>query len=805
MDNNIGLRNSVSFFICRWLDTCGRNGIIQNPSKFKFAHDTVEFAGFEITPTNVRPSSTTLRAITDFPVPKNITDVRSWFGLVNQVSYTFSMADNMAPFRDLLKPQSEFYWDDRLDELFATSKAKIVDEIEEGVTIFDGSRRTCIATDWSKTGVGFWLYQKHCSCMAETLFCCHTGWKVVLVGSRFTHPAESRYSPIEGEALAVAYALDKCRHFVLGCQDLIIAVDHKPLLGLFTNRSLDNIPNNRLRNLKERTLRYRFSMRHISGLKNRVPDALSRHPAGDPTPEKLVLPDDISCIAASTALSSLKSTTWEDVRSATTADEEMRILVDLIESGITGNREDLPPHLQIYHQYRDHLSTVDGVALYKDRVIVPKCLRSNILSSLHAAHHGVTSMTLRAESSVFWPGLTSDIIKLRQGCKSCDHIAPSQQSAPPTPLNYPDYPFQQLCGDFFHYAGHNYLVCVDRYSNWPIVEEARNGASGLIDCLRRTFVTYGIPDEFASDGGPELCASSTSTFLRNWGVHHRVSSVAYPHSNCRAEVGVKTVKRMLMDNVGPSGNLDTDSFQRAMLQYRNTLNQTTKLSPAICLFGRPIKDFIPILPGKYLPHPTWVSMLEDREKALRRRHMAIAERLSRYSKRLTPLCVGDNVRVQNQTGPYPRRWDRTGSVIEVRQHDQYVVRIDGSRRVTLRNRQFLRKFTPIQPNIPFERLADVRRTISPTTSPMIPAKPSDRDIDDSSHSADQPRLSKSPPPPAEHVATRKPVFEEGTSTALQSDKSPRIDSPLPTSPLPSIRRSTREHRQPAYLQDFIMN
>ncbi|XP_057297661.1 uncharacterized protein K02A2.6-like [Hydractinia symbiolongicarpus] len=359
----------------------------------------------------------------------------------------------------------------------------------------------------------------------------------------------------------------------------------------------------------------------------------------------------------------------------------MRILVDLIESGITGNREDLSPHLQIYHQYRDHLSTVDGVALYKDRVIVPKCLRSNILSSLHAAHHGVTSMTLRAESSVFWPGLTSDIIKLRQGCKSCDHIAPSQQSAPPTPLNYPDYPFQQLCGDFFHYAGHNYLVCVDRYSNCPIVEEARNGASVLIDCLRRTFVTYGIPDEFASDGGggAELCASSTSTFLRNWGVHHRVSSVAYPHSNCRAEVGVKTVKRMLMDNVGPSGNLDTDSFQRAMLQYRNTPNQTTKLSPA-----------------------AW-------------------------------------------------------------------------------------------------------RTISPTTSPMIPVKPSDRDIDDSSHSADQPRLSKSPPPPAEHVATRKPVFEEGTSTALQSDKSPRIDLPLPTSPLPSIRRSTREHRQPAYLQDFNMN
>jgi len=70
------------------------------------------------------------------------------------------------------------------------------------------------------------------------------------VGSRFTHPAESRYAPIEVEALAVADALDKARHFVLECCDLIIAVDHKPLLKLFGDRSLEDIPNMRLRNLK---------------------------------------------------------------------------------------------------------------------------------------------------------------------------------------------------------------------------------------------------------------------------------------------------------------------------------------------------------------------------------------------------------------------------------------------------------------------------------------------------------------------------------------------------------------------------
>ncbi len=159
-----------SFFqAVQWLGICGRHGITLNPEKFVFGEGVVEFAGFQITLNCVRPCMESLQAIRNFPAPKNITDVRSWFGLVNQVSYAFSMAEKMLPFRQLLKPGTPFKWDEHLNTLFEESKSAIISEIEDGVRIFDRSKPTCLATDWSKTGIGFWLFQKHCACPGTEL------------------------------------------------------------------------------------------------------------------------------------------------------------------------------------------------------------------------------------------------------------------------------------------------------------------------------------------------------------------------------------------------------------------------------------------------------------------------------------------------------------------------------------------------------------------------------------------------------------------------------------------------------------
>ena len=156
---------------------------------------------------------------------------------------------------------------------------------------------------------------------------------------------------------------------------------------------------------------------------------------------------------------------------------------------------------------------------------------------------------------------------------------------------------------------------------------------------------------------------------------------------------MKSMKRLIAGNTGPGGTL-TDSFHKAMLTYRNNPDPETKLSPAMCVFGRPTRDLLPGNPTKYMPHRTWTDTLNLRERALSKRSIAGKARWDEHTAGLTPLKVGDAVRIQNQTGRYPTRWDKTGIVVEVLQYHQYGVRTDGSGRLTTRNRRFLRRYTP---------------------------------------------------------------------------------------------------------------
>ena len=87
---------------------------------------------------------------------------------------------------------------------------------------------------------------------------------------------------------------------------------------------------------------------------------------------------------------------------------------------------------------------------------------------------------------------------------------------------------------------------------------------------------------------------------------------------------------------------------------------------------------------------------EKREPAMRHRLSPGGERWTQNTRQLPPLSVGQKVFIQNQTGAgeLAKRWDRTGTVVEDKNQDKYAVKVDGSGRLTDRNRRYLCTFKP---------------------------------------------------------------------------------------------------------------
>ena len=697
-----------------YVDLCGRSGIVLNPEpeKFQFSQPTVNFAGFRITKDTVEPLPKYLDAIREFPTPKNITDIRSWFGLVNQVSHYSQLRDMMSPYHKFLSPKQKFKWNPELNAIFEESKAKIVEAIREGVKIFDLKRRTCLRTDWSKKGIGYFLSQKHCDCEHNLLYgCCPDGWKVTLAGSRFLSPAEKNYAAVEGEALGVAWALEQTRYFTMGCDNLVVIVDHKPLVKLFGDRRLDEIDNPRLFRMKQRTLRWRFDIAYRRGASNPFADAMSRHPnsfaeiagASMMTDQDRQEESYIQSIIAETE--KLFAITWENVRMESEKDATMCLLKEYIRKGFPKSKKNLPEGIRIFWNVRHLLRCFEGVVLYKDRIVIPSSLRPNIVQNLHSAHQGVSSMYSRAQTIVYWPRLVADLDAAREACRLCHQNAPSHARLPPTAPEIPKTPFQMIFGDYFELGGNHYLVIGDRLSGWTEVLQMRKspssrGAKGLCEGLRKVIATFGIPEEISSDGGPEFIAMETQDLFKCFGIKHRLSSAYLPQSNGRAEVAVKMSKRLLEDNMTIDGTLNTNKMVRALLQQRNTPDRDCKLSPAEVLFGRALPDTMPQIP-KDVPifendmiHNQWHKAWEAKEEAAKSRLVRSCEQLEPGSSELPPLKEGDHVFIQNQNKRNGRqsKWDRHGTIIATKDNDQHLVKVHGTGRLTLRNRRFLRKF-----------------------------------------------------------------------------------------------------------------
>ena len=233
VDDSLLHDNSISgsfYHTFEYLKLCENSNITLKKAKFQFCEKNVDFAGFHLGWNHFSPSSNTLAAIKDFPMPEEptITDIRAWFGLVNQLCPFLLTSQLMKPFQELLKSQQNKgkhrYWDDELQSIFNKSKIDICNQASKGLSYFNTKRKIITMTDWSQNGIGFVVLQQKCSCVSD-FPCCPDGWTLVLCGSRRLTTSEKNYAPIEGGALALTWCLKKARMLLHGCPLFIAITD----------------------------------------------------------------------------------------------------------------------------------------------------------------------------------------------------------------------------------------------------------------------------------------------------------------------------------------------------------------------------------------------------------------------------------------------------------------------------------------------------------------------------------------------------------------------------------------------------
>ena len=212
-------------------------------------------------------------------------------------------------------------------------------------------------------------------------------------------------------------------------------VDHKPLVGLLNDKTLDEVANARLFSMKEKMMPWKFTVIYRPGTKNSFADATSRKPC--PTGGKDSVEDqeaseskvnsvvaeeyiDITeneqeeSIVASLTLAFMKqfpvkAVTRELVKSATRYNETLQQVISLVLKGFPDYNFQLPSSLQDYWVKRESLYVVDDVLMCGKCVVIPVDLRHAILEVLGSAHQGVVAMKARASDAVYWPKLRSDI------------------------------------------------------------------------------------------------------------------------------------------------------------------------------------------------------------------------------------------------------------------------------------------------------------------------------------------------------------------------------------------------------------
>ena len=299
------------------LKRCEDMGITLSLKKLQ-AGKSVNFAGHIVDTQGVRPEKEKLEAIRCFPTPKNVTDLRSFLGLANQLGpFLPDMTHLSAALRPLLKKDVVWQWLADHDAAFQKMREILTSDMM--VSHYDPELPTELLTDASRLyGIGYALLQKKPDGKRTLIRC----------GSRSLTSAETRYAVIELECMGIAWGVEQCRYYLAG-NKFHVVTDHRPLIGIF-KKGMNEITNARILRYREQLSPYVFTIEWTEGKTHLIADALSRSPVFQP-PEEESDADAVEYVFRAWHAEDEESTlTFEEMIEAATKDHDYQKSIALL-------------------------------------------------------------------------------------------------------------------------------------------------------------------------------------------------------------------------------------------------------------------------------------------------------------------------------------------------------------------------------------------------------------------------------------------------------------------------------------------